>query len=242
MSNNKKIIFISVVLFAIGYWLLAISVSTAETPTLKYEFPCTSIAGGTCSPDSATSPAAYIARFYQFALMIAGILAFGMLLWGAIKYTVSRGNAGQIEDAKDIIYQALWGVALLLGAFLILYTIDPGLVNLRDPNITSLIPASPSNTSVPSGLTEQEKTTATKNFSEMSLDELRNGLQSIVAAEKEDIKEQNKILDDLKQGLISNDVYTQKFKTLYESRLEKVQKEGLITNEIVKREKAAGQK
>jgi len=134
MSNHKKIIFL---LILAVFWLTASFAAAAETPTLKYEFPCTPTADGTCptSEETATSPAAYIARFYQFALMIAGMLAFGMLIFGGIKYTVSRGNTAQIADAKDIIYQALWGVALILGAYLILYTIDPKLVNLTDPGM-----------------------------------------------------------------------------------------------------------
>lgn len=145
LSNRKKIVFAFIVVFLLSafYFLFSVPIEAAETPTLKYEFPCTPIAGGTCPAETATSPAAYIARFYQFALMIAGMLAFGMLIYGGIKYAVSRGNTAQIADAKDIIYQTLWGVALLLGAYLILYTIDPGLVSLTDPKITALVPKSP---------------------------------------------------------------------------------------------------
>lgn len=140
MTNNKrKIIFSLAIVFLLStcYLLLTTSVKAAEPLKLQVQFPCSPIAGGTCTTDAETaqSPAAYIARFYQFALMISGALAFAMIIFGAIQYIVSAGNATQQNDARDRIFQALWGVALLLGAWLILYTIDPKLVSLTDPEL-----------------------------------------------------------------------------------------------------------
>lgn len=122
----------------VGLWL---SVSIVAAVELKYNFPCSNLPGATCPSETETgqSPAAYIARFYQFALMIAGTLAFGMIIFGAIQYTVSSGNVSKQSDARDRIFQALWGVALLLGAYLILYTIDPKLVSLSDPGIEKIM-------------------------------------------------------------------------------------------------------
>ena len=152
LSNKNKliIIFASVILFSIfppfgrspvgRYFLLSTSIEAAPLQ-LQVKFPCPDFPGAKCpaTPElAAQSPAAYIARLYQFALMLSGMLAFGMIIFGAIQYTVSAGNTTQQSDAKDRITQALWGVALLLGAYLILYTIDPGLVNLRDPKIKNI--------------------------------------------------------------------------------------------------------
>jgi hypothetical protein len=131
------VIFASIFLFSTFYFLFSASVKAAEPLTLKYNFPCSGLPGTTCpsKEEAAASPAAYIARFYQFALALAGMLAFGMIIYGAIQYTVSAGNTARQKDARDRITQALWGVALLLGAWLILYTIDPKLVSLTDPDI-----------------------------------------------------------------------------------------------------------
>lgn len=150
MLNNKKIIFVSSILFC---FLFSFSVaSAAETLQLKYTFPCSPIAGGTCpnAEQTSQSPAAYIARFYQFALMLAGVLAFAMIIYGAIQYIVSAGSSTAQKDASDRIFQALWGIALLLGAYLILYTIDPALVSLKDPDIKNLV--------VPVGKTYSQET------------------------------------------------------------------------------------
>lgn len=160
MLKNKNKIWILIVLFVIGY--LSIYGITAAA-SLKYAFPCPNLPGIPC-PDATNqasqSPAAYIARFYQFALGIAGLLAFVMIVWGAIQYIVSAGNATQQSDARDRIWQALWGVALLLGAYLILYTIDPNLVNLTDPSIKNIAVPINSTKTTGSGYNKYEWTQA----------------------------------------------------------------------------------
>ncbi len=54
----------------------------------------------------------------------------GVLIYGAILYTVSAGNTSKQQDARSWITGAIWGLALLLAAYLILYTINPDLVNI----------------------------------------------------------------------------------------------------------------
>jgi len=96
------------------------------------QIPCQPIAGGGCP--SINTPAGYIARIYQFGLMIAGLVAFGSIIFGAIQYILSAGSIVNQGEAKDRITQAIVGLLLLLGAYLILYTINPDLVKLRNPS------------------------------------------------------------------------------------------------------------
>jgi hypothetical protein len=142
MNNKNKLLILSLVLLLALFLFFSASLIKAAGPLqLQVKFPCPDFPGATCPADekaAAQSLAAYIARFYQFALALAGMLAFGMIIFGAIQYTVSAGNVARQSDARDRIFQALWGVALLLGAYLILHTIDPKLVSLKDPNITKL--------------------------------------------------------------------------------------------------------
>lgn len=149
---------LGIIIIGLGLTLGANIVSAQSTPTLRYVFPCTNMLGVACpTPQEASQcPAAYIARFYIFALGIAGMLAFAMIIFGAIQYIVSAGSPTAQSDARDRIFQALWGVALLLGAWLILYTIDPALVDLKCsalnkqtivPQITSS--STPSSTPMP---------------------------------------------------------------------------------------------
>lgn len=97
----------------------------------RVEIPCnTTIAGGACPTNWKTDLGSYIGRVYQFGLMIVGFVAFGMIIYGAAEYTLSAGGVTKKEDAKAKIMNAVYGVILLFGAYLILYTINPKLVQL----------------------------------------------------------------------------------------------------------------
>ncbi len=99
--------------------------------TMSYDFPCDPKIG---SCPEATTPAGYVSRLYTFSLMAAGIAALGALIFGAVKYILSAGNIVSQQDARDQMTNAIWGLVLLIGAYLILYTINPDLVNLRNPS------------------------------------------------------------------------------------------------------------
>ena len=103
---------------------------------LSVDIPCQPIAGGQCP--KITGPASYVARVYQFGLMVVGLLAFAGIIYGSIKYILSAGNMASLDDAKEQITQAIYGLLLLLGAFVILYTINPALVQLRNPEVPIL--------------------------------------------------------------------------------------------------------
>jgi len=79
-----------------------------------------------------------VTNFYSFALMMAGILAFGAIVWGGIKYATGRGNPTAESEGKSWITNALWGLLLLAGAYVILYTINPQLVSLNVAGLPSV--------------------------------------------------------------------------------------------------------
>ena len=76
------------------------------------------------------TPVGMVNDFYILALAVSGILAFGAIVLGAVKYAASVGNSTLQGDAKDQIKQALLGLLLLLGAVIILNTINPDLTTL----------------------------------------------------------------------------------------------------------------
>jgi hypothetical protein len=81
-----------------------------------------------------SAPGAFIADFYQYALAIGGILAFGVIVYGGIRYMTSAGNPSGQGDAKEWIQAAIMGILLLAGAYFILKVINPNLVNLNLPS------------------------------------------------------------------------------------------------------------
>ena len=89
---------------------------------------------------SASGPAGWVASFYNFALIISGILAFGAVVYGGFKYATSAGNPAGQSEGRSWIWSALLGLLLLGGAYLILQTINPNLVKLQNPNLNSTQP------------------------------------------------------------------------------------------------------
>jgi len=97
-----------------------------------------SIPGMTEAATTSTSPGAFVSGFYNFALMIGGVLAFGAIVYGGVLYAASMGNPGRQSEGKEWVKSALLGLLLLAGAYLILYTINPNLVNLSLPTLQTV--------------------------------------------------------------------------------------------------------
>lgn len=48
------------------------------------------------------------------AIKVAGYAAAGFVMWGGIKYLKSQGDPGQLNEARQIIYNALFGLLLAM--------------------------------------------------------------------------------------------------------------------------------
>ena len=109
---------------------------------------------GSYANSTSSSPGAFVANFYQFALLIGGILAFGAIVFGGIKYVASAGNPSAQSDGKEWIWGALIGLLLLAGAYLILKVINPQLLNLNPATLNGIAvattPTPPISTPTPS--------------------------------------------------------------------------------------------
>ena len=91
-------------------------------------------------------PGQFVYDFYQYALAIGGILAFGVVVYGGVRLILfPAGNPSGQTDAKDWIQAALIGILLLAGAYFILNVINPSLVNLNLPSLVNLNLPSPGN-------------------------------------------------------------------------------------------------
>lgn len=106
------------------FWLLANVVLAQE---LELDYPGLPGPGLPSVPD-------FIGWIFKFALGAAGAVAFGIIVFGGIKYISSAGNPGAQGDAKQWIQGAILGLLLLLGSVLILTTINPDLAELGVPS------------------------------------------------------------------------------------------------------------
>lgn len=98
----------------------------------------TSVPGNYGGAAAAASPGAFIANFYIFALIIGGVLAFGVIVYGGVRYMISAGNPSGQSDAKEWIEAALLGLLLLVGAYFVLDVINPQLLNLNLPTLAGV--------------------------------------------------------------------------------------------------------
>jgi len=108
---------------------------------------------GTAPTDN---PAGIISNLYQFALMIGGILAFGAIVYGGIKYVAAGGNPSSQSEGKEWIKGALWGLLLLVGASLILNTINRSITSLSFPDLPGVSNFAPREGVAGVGLDNQE--------------------------------------------------------------------------------------
>lgn len=84
--------------------------------------------------------------FYNFALMIAGILAFGAIVYGGVKYTFAAGNPSGQSEGKEWVKGAILGLLLLVSAYLILSVINPNLTKCTLPELAKITVTPPAGT------------------------------------------------------------------------------------------------
>jgi hypothetical protein len=73
----------------------------------------------------------YLKDIINFGFAVIGILALFMLVIGAYQYLIAAGT-GNVAGAKETIASALLGLILGLCAYIILYKINPDLVEMRE--------------------------------------------------------------------------------------------------------------
>lgn len=118
--------------------LFLIIPATASALKLQVDYP--RVAGIDLNNVDFDNPAFFadfLKYIYYFFLSIGGIATFIMLVWGGFRWLTSAGNPAGIGEAKDIIFSALLGLVLLVGSYLILSTINPSLVIIEIPGLST---------------------------------------------------------------------------------------------------------
>jgi len=80
-----------------------------------------------------------IQSFIQFALVIAGVIFFFMLVIGGIRWILSGGDKGQTEAARNQITAALVGLVIVFAAWAIASLIK-ALFGVDIINLGTLLP------------------------------------------------------------------------------------------------------
>jgi len=66
--------------------------------------------------------------FFNLAIILSGLIVFGVLIYGGIRYLTSMGDFEAQKEAKSRIGSGFLGVILLLGSYILLRTINPQII------------------------------------------------------------------------------------------------------------------
>lgn len=69
-----------------------------------------------------------VAFVFTWSLNILGIVVFVMIFYAGFQLFTPGGNTAKVNEAKSQMANAILGAIILLGAWIILYTINPDLV------------------------------------------------------------------------------------------------------------------
>lgn len=96
---------------------------TGSTPKID---PATGKTTGGCTTNFNT----YLPAMFKLAIGVAAVLAFIMLTYAGVLYMTTDAISGK-GKAKGYIENALWGLLLVIGAWVILNTINPQLLSFN---------------------------------------------------------------------------------------------------------------
>jgi len=131
MLKNKSILFIF--LLAASLFLVSnFAVLAQETEGQPLEITYPEVPGLTERPTSVkTALPDYVKYLFNFAVMISGLVAFAVLIFGGARYATSAGEPAVMNDAKSQMFAGVLGLVVLLSSYVILTTVNPQLVIFR---------------------------------------------------------------------------------------------------------------
>ena len=123
MKYSKKIYLISLLGFLLIFLFAGFCFAQGA---LEIQYPKIP---GVEAPTTVKTPLSdYVKYLFNFSIIIAGLVAFGVCILGGAKHLTSAGDPTKMSDAKDQIFAGFLGLIILLSSYLILTTIDPQLV------------------------------------------------------------------------------------------------------------------
>jgi|GEM_PF-3519910 len=133
------LIIASTVFFVTPFYNNQNTQASSDTIILEAGIPSTANDNGLSIGEHKSSdvtPAKYISFIYMFMVGLVGIAAFASLVFYGIVWIYS-GVSEKKSEAMEGIKNTFIGILLALSAFIILNTINPRLVTLKDPQFVS---------------------------------------------------------------------------------------------------------
>ncbi len=80
----------------------------------------------------------YFKAWYDFVIATIGIMCTVVIMWAGFRWLTSRGNNATISDCKEQISSALIGLLLAFMSYAMLQLINPELVRIQIPELSSI--------------------------------------------------------------------------------------------------------
>ncbi len=136
-------------IFKKKYILLAVVMVTAILPVttlaLEVDFPgfTDPVTKEVIKPADTFGPAQWINYIFVFALGLVGLALIYAFTRAGIEWMLAGENSSKVSAARERIKKAIIGLLILLGSYIILNTINPDLVNFRNPDVSFYIKGDP---------------------------------------------------------------------------------------------------
>ena len=80
--------------------------------------------GGQFSPLGNLTTASIVSGAIRLVLVVTALVFFAMLIWGGIRWIMSKGDKTEVENARNQITNALIGLAIIFVAWAIIKLIE----------------------------------------------------------------------------------------------------------------------
>jgi len=132
--------------------------------TLKLQIPIPGLAQ-TITIDGDTI-GTYISAVYKFFVGALAIIAVVMIMIGGFQWLMAAGSAEKVSHAKETIFGAIIGLVLALTSYLLLYTLNPNLVQYQSLIVNDVNPVDITPSNWPTDCTQelQSPVHLTENF------------------------------------------------------------------------------
>ena len=128
--RNRKILIFAATVFGLFFSASAAFALNTDHPALQVSIPgvkFTDIKTDAGSKIDIPWIGQYISAVYKYATGIGVVIAALMMIIGGFQYTVAGGDSAKVSAAKERVTNGTVGLTILLGAFVLLSSVDPSL-------------------------------------------------------------------------------------------------------------------
>jgi len=77
----------------------------------------------------------YVAYGFMMIISIGAVILLVVVIWAGINFIMAGGDPGKISKAKEMLINGFIGMAILLSVYWVLGTINPGIIEVENPDM-----------------------------------------------------------------------------------------------------------